>query len=1567
MHPNNLKFRFILFIAFVFINTVNAQLSDLHFLPPLKQDSNNIAIQQQTVYLSTPVTSAFTVNVYKGTNTAPITSFSLSKTTPVSYGLADGDNNITLVTNANTGVVLSDAGLRFEAPSGDKFYVNYRGRSSAQAASITSKGRAAMGQNFKWGGAPIEANHSSMSATLGIMASEDNTNIVISGYNPNCEFRLGTDVDGITSNSINITLQKGESYVLEATKDAATDNIEGWIGASIDSDKDIVINNGMLNFGINPSSASRDAGADQPVPEDKLGKEYVFVRGYGGSTNEFVIIIATQDNTNVYVNGSATAFANINEGEYAEIPSSYFSGDSVGENMLITTSKDAYAYQVISGSSGIHTVSLNFVAPVNCLLPDTMDYIYDIKDIAGITASGGLFVIASTSTPDANIKVQDDTGTLTLPAAKAIAGSSMWKSFYISDLTGDVSVESSGPISVGFLGYNGARGVAGYFSGFDTVPEVNLQVGGGGCLPGATVEVYDETFDSYQWFEDGVEIEGATEAQYLPTKSADYYVRVIKGGCTYDSQPLSAYYCNPDIVLNKTVDKEKLIEGETAIFTIEVENFGVNSVTNLTIVDDIPSGLTLLSSNPSVGTWSGNTWDVGTLTSGSKVTIELEVQADETSVSVVNLTNTAYNYQDQTDENITADSPSASISVYNFESEATIHFDGADDYLDVPPFFSNWSEATIMSWVKIESDDDGNLSNAYSIAGQESMRLYITKARTPAFVVVTQAQVTSSSNYPSTNIQVQPLSSDNIKMENDIWYHVAGVFNAATGTIKLYLNGELLNTVSDSNLNSELITTNYNGSQHIYATREFTIGRYPTNTSPAGSAHFRGDIDEVRVFNDALTDNQLQQSVYQEIKEENGNVQGTIVPKDIIDYSYSTSSGDYPGSSQSISWSSLQAYYPMTDVVSPTTTDFSDYGREATMHNISSVLEQTAPLPYVSNNDGDWTSRSTWLHGDVWDITDVNTNKSWSIVNIKNDVTANHTVDNMGLIIDSDKTLTIEADNLVNNNYYLELNGTLDLLGDSQLTQTEQSDLVTSEDGKVLRRQEGTSSAYWYNYWSSPVGATAATTLIDDNASTNNTNNTDFKIETIKFGEGLSAVFTSNYTASGSISTYWLYAFINGVSYWDWSKLTTSTPISPGVGYTQKGTGTPDTEQQYIFEGKPNNGTILIDANDKGGEGSEIAVSKTEYLLGNPYPSAIDIHKFIDDNEGVIDGTLQLWQQWSGSSHNLKDYNGGYAQVNKLGSCRARQFVGLHGEDNGSEDGTLVPTQYLPVAQGFVTEIIADGTIEFNNGQRVFIKESDVDGTESNGSVFFKGTNSKTTSTETSSSEESSMQKIRLEFNSVVGPESKRELLLGFSEETSDAYDYGYDAESDEANNNDLNLVMDGKNYNLQAYSEITDDKIVPLNFRSSGDNSFEIKISETVNLDENQAVYLRDNLLGVYFDLSQEETYSFTATQGVFNTRFEIVFQSETQTLSSNEINATENFIYFQNNENTFYAKKLSSDVTKLALVNMRGQTVLEQQNVSTSELNNGIKFNNLATGTYVVCLRTQANEVLTKKIVIN
>ena len=139
------KVFFTLLFSFIGLINVKAQLSDLHYLPPLKQYSNNEAIQAQSIYLSTPEATGFTVHIYQGTNPTPIKTYTnLSSTNHKEYVLSSisqsGNNNITLVSNANTGVVLANSGLRIESENGEKFYVNYRGRSSAQAASLTSKG-----------------------------------------------------------------------------------------------------------------------------------------------------------------------------------------------------------------------------------------------------------------------------------------------------------------------------------------------------------------------------------------------------------------------------------------------------------------------------------------------------------------------------------------------------------------------------------------------------------------------------------------------------------------------------------------------------------------------------------------------------------------------------------------------------------------------------------------------------------------------------------------------------------------------------------------------------------------------------------------------------------------------------------------------------------------------------------------------------------------------------------------------------------------------------------------------------------------------------------------------------------------------------------------------------------------------------------------------------------------------------------------------------------------------------------------------------------------------------------
>ncbi|AUP79152.1 LamG domain-containing protein [Flavivirga eckloniae] len=870
---------------------------------------------------------------------------------------------------------------------------------------------------------------------------------------------------------------------------------------------------------------------------------------------------------------------------------------------------------------------------------------------------------------------------------------------------------------------------------------------------------------------------------------------------------------------------------------------------------------------------------------------------------------------------------------------ASIDFDGVDDYLSRASFIDGLGDVTLMAWIK---SDSGNSTNMTIVGEDVGCKLWLQNGNTPAFTVKTVGNSQETISCSAINF--------------DEWHHIAATYTSTTGLLQLFVDGELLSATNVASTGAVIENTDDSNDN-------FEIGRFSSDVT--NKEYFKGDIDEIRVFDIVLTVDQLKQMVYQEIQDSSGNTIGSTVGKEIKDMATSTT----------VPWANLIAYYPMTDIKKGTTTDYSSYDKELYINYITTIQDQTAPMPYVSSNNGDWTTQSTWQHGDVWDVENIATNKDWCIVRIASDVSACHSVKTNGLIIDAGSTFTVHSENLIENSWYLELNGTLNLEDDCQLIQTINSDLVTSATGKILRHQEGTSNAYRYNYWASPVGATGVTSLTDNNAATNNTNNAPFYLNTIKDESGVNFSFTSAYDEPGKISTYWLYTYKNGLTYWDWVLLSPSAPLESGVGYIQKGTGNAGTEQQYIFDGKPNNGTILIPVTDTGGPGSVATVSKTEYLLGNPYPSALDIHKFIDDNVGVIDGTLQLWQQWSGDSHYLNEYNGGYAQVNKLGSVRAYQFVGISGAHNGSQDGTITPTRYLPVGQGFITEIVADGNVEFNNSQRIFIKESDADGTYNNGASFFKSSNTKskkgnTTAKESGEDSEANghgMQKIRLEFNAVTGPDTRRELLLGFSDATTDGFDYGYDTECDESNNNDFNLSLEGLNMNIQAYAPIVSDKVIPLNFKSSGDNSFEIRITESENLDENQEIYLRDNLTEEYFDLTTMEAYSFSSEQGKFNNRFEIVFQNEATTLSAEEATFTENYIYYHNKTNTLFAKKLNSQVKKLALINMRGQAVLEVENVPAESLENGYKFNNMPTGAYIVCLRTENNEVLTKKVVLN
>ena len=118
------------------------------------------------------------------------------------------------------------------------------------------------------------------------------------------------------------------------------------------------------------------------------------------------------------------------------------------------------------------------------------------------------------------------------------------------------------------------------------------------------------------------------------------------------------------------------------------------------------------------------------------------------------------------------------------------------------------------------------------------------------------------------------------------------------------------------------------------------------------------------------------------------------------------------------------------------------------------------------------------------------------------------------------------------------------------------------------------------------------------------------------------------------------------------------------------------------------------------------------YLLGNPFSSALNARKFIQDNLSSIEGTLYFWdhvgEKDSTKGHYQSGYIGGYATVGLHLSAPAYQEV--------SEYHYKTPGTYIPVGQGFYVAGNSDGgTIKFNNSQREFVEEDG--GTNS---IFFK-------------------------------------------------------------------------------------------------------------------------------------------------------------------------------------------------------------------------------------------------------
>ena len=443
--------------------------------------------------------------------------------------------------------MLTQHGFIIEADQ--EIYVSTRfiSQSNNHGGALVSKGESALGTRFRAGSLQVGDNgHMSFASFMG---TDDNTFVTVT---------LPDGVQTLTGQTgiINIgPLIRGQSYVIAV---GGTNN-PGIIGTLIESTKPIVVNSGsgVGTFSPNDFSArGQDFGVDQIVGDELIGSEYIFVKGNGNNSWENVLIISNQPNTKINVNGSP--FLNtegnqiiLNEGEWIIIEGNMF----IDGNMYVSTdNKDnkLFAYQgmgdIYTGFNGAYPAAnqgMVFVPPLSCGTSGNVNNIAQIDQVGegnGSTFDDNAqvsFVTTKGSTIFVNgLQVNEAEGNVT---RNDVFGNNDYESYVITNLSGNIKVESNGEMYVSYYNTNGAASTAGFYSGFTKPPKFEIKSefsAKGNCVNedgSSNIELSAEgSFASYVW-EIKNELDGtfssapgnASANPYSPSQSGTYRLKGV--------------------------------------------------------------------------------------------------------------------------------------------------------------------------------------------------------------------------------------------------------------------------------------------------------------------------------------------------------------------------------------------------------------------------------------------------------------------------------------------------------------------------------------------------------------------------------------------------------------------------------------------------------------------------------------------------------------------------------------------------------------------------------------------------------------------------------------------------------------------------------------------------------------------------------------------------------------------------------------------------------------------------------------------------------------------------------
>lgn len=377
---------------------------------------------------------------------------------------------------------------------------------------------------------------------------------------------------------------------------------------------------------------------------------------------------------------------------------------------------------------------------------------------------------------------------------------------------------------------------------------------------------------------------------------------------------------------------------------------------------------------------------------------------------------------------------------------------------------------------------------------------------------------------------------------------------------------------------------------------------------------------------------------------------------------------------------------------------------------------------------------------------------------------------------------------------------------------------------------------------------------------------------------------------------------------------------------------------QGVFKGVPNNGVITVGV-------EKSTAGNGHNLVGNPYPSNIDFYALADHNAGVIHKKVYFWTNMNpnpamqGSNYPTPVagvvYYNNYAVLNGTGGIPAT----INDVDPNDSEAikSATPTRFMRPGQGFIVQAINSGVLGYTNAVR-----------SSNAtSVFFNN--------KTSGSDEAA-DRFWLHLKTPLNVMTTQ--LIGYLPNAGPDFDSDYDAELPVVGSDAFYSVLDERKLGIQGKGVFVQTDVVPLGSSHDAEGIFSIHLGEKEGVfAEGQPIYLKDRQTGITSDLTKG-SYSFTASRGISEGRFEIVYQP--QTVLSADGTAQEAMMVFRD-RNDFVVRSTYNKIAVLEVFDASGRLVYRNLPLSVEAR---IPGDLLVNGLYLVKTELDNGENFVRKI---